>query len=40
MEKAIVATDHGDQGAVILVQGPEGDAQQLAREVVGSLDWQ
>ena len=40
MEKVIVATDQSDQGAVILVQGPEGDAQQLAREVMGSLDWQ
>ena len=39
MEKVIIATDKGNQGAVVLVQGAEGDVQGLAQEIVGSIDW-
>ena len=39
MEKVIIAADEGDQGAVVLVQGAEGDVQDLAQEIVGSIDW-
>ena len=39
MEKVIIATDEGNQGAVVLVQGAEGDVQGLAQEIVGSIDW-
>lgn len=39
MEKVIITTDKGNQGAMVLVQGAEGDVQDLAQEIVGSIDW-